>query len=85
MGSITSRRKAPPTPQPQVIYMPAPYTAPTPTSVSDTQEQSVNETEIRRSSLLSRTRGRFGTVQTTFRGLLGGSNDGSARKTLLGE
>jgi len=85
MGSITSRRKAPPTPQPQVIYMPAPYTAQAPISAPEPQEQSANDAEIRRSNLLSRTRGRFGTVQTTFRGLLGNSGDTGTRKTLLGE
>lgn len=85
MGSITSRRKAPPMPQPQVVYMPAPYTPPTPASAPDAAEQSASETGIRRSNLLSRSRGRFGTVQTTFRGLLGGLGDTGARKTLLGE
>ena len=85
MGSITSRRKAPAVQSPQVIYMPAPYALPTPTSVPDAAEQSASEAEIRRSNLLNRSRGRFGTVQTTFRGLLGGSGDTGARKTLLGE
>jgi hypothetical protein len=41
--------------------------------------------EARRSNLLGRDRGRFGTVQTGFRGLLSLASSLGQRKTLLGE
>jgi hypothetical protein len=41
--------------------------------------------EQRRENLLRRNRGRFGTIQTSFRGLLGLATQGGQRKTLLGE
>ncbi len=41
--------------------------------------------EQRTGSLLQRGRGRFGTIQTSFRGLLSAATAGGQRKTLLGE
>jgi hypothetical protein len=41
--------------------------------------------QARTQSLLQRNRGIFGTVQTSFRGLLDLANPASGRKTLLGE
>ena len=89
MGSLTSGPKAP-TPQPQIVYVPQPVnTVTTPTSVADpvsTQEQAdETSTQIRKQNLLGRERSRFGTIQTSFRGLLGLSDSSPQRKTLLGE
>lgn len=86
MGSLTSGPKAP-APQPQVVFVPQPTNSPTtpaPTSVPQEQEQET-DTEIRRQNLLGRERSRFGTVQTSFRGLLGLADGTQPRKTLLGE
>ncbi len=41
--------------------------------------------EARKSGLLARDRSRFGTVLTSFRGLMMQGNNTSQRKTLLGE
>jgi hypothetical protein len=41
--------------------------------------------EARRRDLLDRDRGIFGTIQTSFRGLLGMATQNKIRKTLLGE
>ena len=88
MGSITSRSKAPPAPRQQIVYVPAPTAQPSP-SLSEPEPNEAdaeNRAAIRRSNLLTRSRGRVGTVTTSFRGLLGGQNQsGSAGKTLLGE
>lgn len=78
MGAITKKAKEISTPR--IIYQtesPSPTIPPT-----VTPERQASET--RRKNLLSRDRGRYGTVQTGFRGLLSlASNIG--RKTLLGE
>ncbi len=95
MGSLASRPKVPA--QPQVVFVPAP-TAPTPTS-SVSPSESVDtpaaedtgadnealRSEQRTKSLLQRSRSRFGTVQTGFRGLLSTLGSAGQRKTLLGE
>lgn len=97
MGSLTSRPKVPSVQQPQIVYVPAPVTqAPVATvpqntgndnsagSGSDgqtTQEQAA----AREQNLLTASRGRLGTVTTSFRGLLGLANTSGQRKTLLGE
>lgn len=54
---------------------------------TETQTTEQNATEIREENLLSRGRGRFGTVKTSFRGLLSLASGAGAggRKTLLGE
>lgn len=92
MGSLTSRPKAPA--QPQIVYYtpapaasaPAPVSNPPPASSGDpaqTPEQAA--AQERQKSLLQRSRGIFGTVRTSFRGLLDLAADNQNRKTLLGE
>lgn len=99
MGSLTSRPKVPKQTSPQIVYVPAPqptytpapaYTAPpAPTAVqpvtpSPTPDE--EKAEARTQSLLTRDRSRFGTVTTSFRGLLGlASGNSGQSKTLLGE
>lgn len=98
MGSLTSRPKVPQRQEPQIVYVPAPQplpqpgagvlppSKPQPSNTEDTaQENRKNETEKRERSLLSRDRSRFGTVQTSFRGLLSLANGNGGQKTLLGE
>ncbi len=82
MGSITAAPKAP---QPTVIYQTAP--APTPVAEPATVSEAVDTAETRKSDLLRRSRGRLGTIQTGFRGLVSAVNDPAAgsKKTLLGE
>lgn len=99
MGSISSRPKVPQAVQPQIIYLPTPaqnMSAPTPgvrapqpapapgTLPESTSEADTNE-QARKASLLQRNRGVFGTVRTSFRGLLSLAAQGPQRKTLLGE
>lgn len=76
MGSLGSKPPPPPPP-----YVP-PYTPPAEPPPPDPEATAA---ENRRAGLLRRNRGRFGTVQTSFRGLLGLAADGGQRKTLLGE
>ena len=93
MGSLTSRPKVPA--QPQVVYVPQP-TQPTPaaqtadpTPVTAAPESAETEEEVaarvRTENLLQRNRGRFGTVNTSLRGLLSLNQQNAERKTLLGE
>lgn len=93
MGSLGSRPEIPAA-QPQVIYYtPVSPTTTTPTtgdSGSGSGEGSLSgaqsSSDARTTNLLQRNRGIFGTVQTSFRGLLGlAGGAGSGRKTLLGE
>ena len=99
MGSLSSRPSVP-SPQPQVISVVQPTPAPAPVAsiepaaagasqIEDAAEglsAAQSQSEARTSSLLQRNRGRFGTVQTSFRGLLGGTNKTrGGKKTLLGE
>lgn len=93
MGSLTSRPSAP-APQPQIVYVPAPTATQTTTSGGTTNTNTATsgsppptptESERRTSSLLQRERGRFGTIQTGFRGLLSAVTNAGQRKTLLGE
>ncbi|MCB1563468.1 MAG: hypothetical protein KDJ75_07835 [Alphaproteobacteria bacterium] len=97
MGSLTSTPSAPA--QPQVVYVPAPTpvsttpstaqeSADTTASGSEGQDAHAEEEQqaARARSLLERSRGRFGTIQTGFRGLLGlAAGQNGQRKTLLGE
>lgn len=93
MGSLTSRPKVKSLP-PQIVYVPAP--APDPESAvaastaggsnsTITVSQEKTPSEIRTNSLLSRDRSRFGTILTSFRGLLDLAGNNNKRKTLLGE
>lgn len=84
MGSISSRPRVPA--QPQVIYyVPQQQQAAAPAESGEPGPDEV-AAEQRRKNLLSRGRGRFGTIRTSFRGLLSlaGGGDGQP-KTLLGE
>ena len=84
MGSITKRPKAP-TVQPYVPPTVTPVTS-VETPVEPEKTDSEIAAEAREKSLLRRSRGRFGTVLTSFKGFLSSANDGEApRKTLLGE
>lgn len=93
MGSLTSGPSIP-TSQPQIVYVPQTVSSTTSASTSsdtssDTETSSTDDTttasEISEQSLLGRDRSRFGTVQTSFRGLLGLADNAARRKTLLGE
>lgn len=85
MGSLASRPKVPAA-QPQIVYMQAPPAAPPPSSnPGSPPPPERTASEIRASSLLARDRSRFGTISTSFRGLLDLVNTTRQRKTLLGE
>lgn len=91
MGSLASRPKVPSNPQPQIVYVrqPAPSTKPALSAPSpenkDTQGGETVNAEAREQSLLTRDRSRYGTVTTSFRGLLNLASNGGQKKTLLGE
>lgn len=84
MGSLASRPSVPSvpsSPQPQIAYVP-----PAPPPSAPTAEPAASSPEkARQASLLARDRGRFGTIQTGFRGLLESAFGKGQRKTLLGE
>lgn len=91
MGSITKPPVAPSAPPPVYYYVPSPPPPPppptntgtdTPTNGGTTPEQ---DKETRKQSLLRRDRGRLGTILSSFRGILGLSDNAQPRKTLLGE
>ncbi len=77
MGAVTKKAKE--ISQPQIAY----YTPPPSSTATPTPEKQAAEN--RRKGLLGRDRGRFGTVQTGFRGLLSLATSLGERKTLLGE
>jgi len=96
MGGLASRPSVP-TPQPQVVFVPAQGQAPAAQQTSSDAaplendpaadapvSEEVQQAEQREGNLLRRSRGRFGTVLTGFRGLLS-SASAAPRKTLLGE
>ncbi len=92
MGSLTSRPKVPSyQPTTQVIYVPAPtqsvMTSPSVTTspTSGTETPQDNSAQVKADNLLNRDRSRFGTITTSFRGLLSLTGQNSGRKTLLGE
>jgi hypothetical protein len=91
MGSLASRPKVPSNPQPQIVYMQQPAYQPPPTPKTpmnngDAQGDETSAAKAREESLLTRDRSRYGTVTTSFRGLLNlASNGGGQKKTLLGE
>jgi hypothetical protein len=83
MGSINSRPKAPPV----QTYNPVVYQASEPSNTKPEKSEEEIVGEARTESLLRRSRGRFGTILTSFKGFLSESDsrDSSPRKTLLGE
>ena len=83
MGSLISPPKAPS--QPSVVYVPQASASvnPAPTQEPPTEEETA--AQQRRQNLLERNRGRFGTIRTSFRGLLSMADSIAGRKTLLGE
>ena len=86
MGSLSSTPKAPKKQQAQVIQT---REVP-PAQIQESPKQSAaskqdEQSQKRIKSLLSRGRGRFGTIATGLRGFLQEANRHSARKTLLGE
>ncbi len=90
MGSLSSRPQVPS--QPTVVYVPqsTPTTTPSTTSSggttsNPTSNEGGGEAQARTQNLLQRSRGRFGTIQTSFRGLLAITDALTGRKTLLGE
>lgn len=91
MGSLTSSPKVP-TPTSTVVYVPTPTatTAVTTTTATNAAESAAsaqdNAAQSRVENLLTRNRGRFGTVSGGFRGFLTQTPDSvNKRKTLLGE
>lgn len=82
MGSLTSRPKVPSSPQPQIVHVPP---TPAPAAEPATPSPSPSPEKARQAGLLARDRGRFGTIQTGFRGLLESAFGKGQRKTLLGE
>ena len=83
MGSLLSTPKAP---EPQVVFVPQPTPPPPPQEPEQNPTPDVSEEtkSERKKTLLSRERGRFGTIATSFQGILQEANAGG-RKTLLGE
>lgn len=79
MGKIFKKPKMPTLPP-----LPA-YTPPEPTPTETTDNEPTPD-EQRVANILSRKRGRLGTIATSFNGILQNGNDLSlTRKTLLGE
>ncbi|MEM7679505.1 MAG: hypothetical protein AAF182_00675 [Pseudomonadota bacterium] len=86
MGGLTSRPKVPTSQPVQIVSAPTSSAlAPTSTSSEGDNESAQAVQEQRRKSLLGRDRGRLGTIQTSFRGLLLSGNQNEKRKSLLGE
>lgn len=81
MNSIPATQIPRPSPPPTPVVV----AAPTPTDPVKTNSEI--ESEARTENLLRRSRGRFGTILTGFRGFLNTSDSAqsSGRKTLLGE
>ncbi len=76
-----------PAPAAQTPSTPSGADTQTPAAGSGAEQPSAEPTpeEARTDNLLRRSRGRFGTVQTSFRGLLSPAATSGQRKTLLGE
>lgn len=94
MGSLSSRPSVPK--QPSVVFVSQPPPSPAPITPSSTNEEGQggnSQTDTtgaavkRTENLLRRDRSRFGTVKTSFRGLLSSlaGDQTSQKKTLLGE
>lgn len=87
MGSLGSSRKIPASAA-QVVYVPQTVTASPAQTVTtgSAQDMAAEAGVLRKENLLSRNRGRFGTVLTGFRGFLSAATGNEKqRKTLLGE
>ena len=80
MGSVKSKPKAPA----PVVSAPVSTSVAAPV-VNMALDPEVEAAEARKSSLLARDRGRFGTILTSFRGFLAQKESAPQRKTLLGE
>ncbi|MEM6781026.1 MAG: hypothetical protein AAF569_04100 [Pseudomonadota bacterium] len=86
MGSLSSRPYVPS--QPQIVYVPAPSQ---PATIEQTQNEEAAPSdeelasEVRQENLLRRSRGRFGTILSGFRGVFTDQGNTDGRKTLLGE
>lgn len=85
MGSLLKGPKPPSTPTSTVTTF-TPTTAVAETE-ADTSTASEQQAEARKQSLLRRSRGRLGTIISSFSGILSprSAANGSTRKTLLGE
>lgn len=84
MGIISKTPRAPLV-QPYVppVQPPAAVQPVEPTTSAPNEEEIA--LEARKESLLRRSRGRFGTILTGFRGFLSSTDANDTRKTLLGE
>lgn len=86
MGSITKRPKTPTVTYVKQTVPTSVVASTSETTAAPTQTETEISTESRTDSLLRRSRGRFGTIATSFRGLLSSAdNNENQPKTLLGE
>lgn len=88
MGSLVSTPSIPKTKIVSVPVATANTSSTTTDASADTAPDNTSETatsEARSQSLLQRDRSRFGTIRTSFQGLLGLSDKSDQRKTLLGQ
>lgn len=82
MGSVTSRPKIPTVSSPAAATPITTSPIDTPTPVEPTPEEIA---KTRAENILRRSRSALGTVYTSFRGILSGTETGPHRKSLLGE
>lgn len=85
MGSLTSRPQLPSVQQPQAQAVQQTSDVSADTSTQDAAAADASASSVRTQNLLQRSRGRLGTINTSFRGLLGVRSNDTSRKTLLGE
>ncbi len=86
MGSLLSSPKTPKATSQGASASPAASTpAITQAAQSSQKTREAAASEERAQNLLSRNRGRLGTIETGFRGFLSASNTSNGRKNLLGE
>ena len=83
MGSLLKSPKPPSLP----TITSTPSLIPSEETASEAPTQSKQQPDARKQSLLRRSRGRLGTIETSFNGFLSPQKDSNAspRKTLLGE
>lgn len=85
MGSLSPSAQPISQPAPVVVQSaPIPTVDPAITAQSEA-DAAAEVAKQREDNLLRRSRGRAGTIQTSFRGLLGQAADSSQKKTLFGE